>query len=108
MSNSQEQYIESLKRIKETEEKVQSEIETHRTQIEKEIKDLNSELENAIAVTKTDGKKMVETNLEQARNSASKEADEILKYAENKSKDMSINFDQQTVKEIIKILLSGI
>lgn len=108
MSNSQEQYIESLKRIKQTEERVHSEIEDHRKKVEKEIEELNNELANAIAMTKLEGKKLIELSIKQAQDSASKEADKILKDAENKSKVMSIKLDDKYVKEIIDILLSGI
>jgi len=38
MSNTQEEYLHSLKRIKEVEDKVQVEIETHRKLIEEEFK----------------------------------------------------------------------
>ncbi|MFB5600156.1 MAG: hypothetical protein ACE5SW_08030 [Nitrososphaeraceae archaeon] len=108
MSNSQEQYIESLKRIKETEERVHSEIEVHRKKVEKEIEELNNELANAISTTKLEGKKLIDTSIQQAQDNASKEADKILKDAENKSKEMSIKLDDKSIKEIINILLSGI
>lgn len=108
MSNSQEQYIQSLKKIKETEEKVHSEIESHRKQIENEIETLNNELTEIIANTKMEGKKMVEMSLQQANETATKEANLIIKDAQDKSKKMSVKLDQEDFKQILDILLSGI
>ena len=39
-TSSQEEYIDSLRQIKETEEKVQGEIEDYKKQVEQEIKNL--------------------------------------------------------------------
>ena len=108
MSNTQEQYIQSLKKIKETEEKAHSEIESHRKQIENEIETLNNELTEIIANTKKEGKKMVEMSVEQAQKTATQEANLIIKDAEDKSKKMSIKLDQDDFKQILAILLSGI
>jgi len=108
MSNSQEQYIQSLKKIKETEERVHSEIESHRKQIEKEIETMNNELTEIIANTKMEGKKMVEMSVQQAHKTATQEANLIIKDAEDKSKKMSIKLDQDDFKQILAILLSGI
>lgn len=108
MSNSQEQYIQSLKKIKETEEKAHSEIESHRKQIENEIETLNNELTEIIANTKMEGKKMVEMSLQQAHKTATQEADLIIKDAKDKSKKMSIKLDQDDFKQILAILLSDI
>jgi hypothetical protein len=107
MSNTQEEYLHSLKRIKEVEDKVQIEIETHRKLIEEKINSLQKDLENAIAASKVQGETLVEKSIEEAQINASKEADKILEEAEKKSQTISIHIDQQTIKKIIDIFLSG-
>ena len=62
--------IDSLRQIKETEEKVQAEIEAHRKHVEQEIKNLQNNLKNAIDIAKQDGKKMVEKSIEESKNKA--------------------------------------
>ena len=107
MSNTQEEYLHSLKRIKEVEDKVQVEIETHRKLIEEKINTLQKDLEDSIAATKIQGETLVEKSIEEGRFNASKEADKIMIEAENKSKTISIQLDPQTLKKIIEIFLSG-
>ena len=107
MSNTQEEYLHSLKRIKEVEDKVQVEIETHRKLIEEEINSLQKKLENAIAAAKLEGEKLVEKSIEEARSKAIIEADRILEDAKQKSQTISIHIDQQTIKKINEILLTG-
>ncbi|MCJ7637662.1 MAG: hypothetical protein MUO21_09260 [Nitrososphaeraceae archaeon] len=107
MSSTQEEYLHSLKRIKEVEDKVQVEIETHRKLIEEEINNLQKQLENAIAASKLEGEKLVEKSIEQARLNATIEADKIMEDAKKKSQTISINLDQKTIKNIIEIFLSG-
>lgn len=106
MSNTQEEYLHSLKRIKEVEDKVQVEIETHRKLIEEEMNKLQKQLENAIAASKREGEKLVEKSIEQARLNATIEADKIMEDAKKKSQTISINLDQKTIKKIIEIFLS--
>ena len=106
MSNTQEEYLHSLKRIKEVEDKVQGEISTHRKLIEEEINKLQKQLENAIAASKLEGEKLVEKSIEQARLNATMEADKIMEDAKKKSQTISINLDQKTIKKIIEIFLS--
>ncbi|MCH6571286.1 MAG: hypothetical protein IH780_01760, partial [Thaumarchaeota archaeon] len=59
MSTTQEQYINSLKKIKEVEENVQKEIENHRKEIAEKITQLDADLKNAIASANTEGEKLV-------------------------------------------------
>jgi vacuolar-type H+-ATPase subunit H len=106
MSNTQEEYLHSLKRIKEVEDKVQGEIETHRKLIEEEMNKLQKQLENAITASKREGEKLVEKSIEQARLNATIEADKIMEDAKKKSQNISINLDQNTIKKIIEIFLS--
>jgi vacuolar-type H+-ATPase subunit H len=105
---SQKKYIEHLKQIKEAEDKVQAEIETHRKLIEQEIHRLEQEFEDAIAVAKSKGKEMVEKSIEQAKHDATKEASNIIDEAETKSKTISFKSDQRIIKDIIEILLTDL
>jgi V/A-type H+/Na+-transporting ATPase subunit G/H len=107
MSNTQEEYLHSLKRIKEVEDKVQVEIETHRTLIEEEINSLQKKLENAIAASKLEGEKLVEKSIDEARSKATVEAERIMEDAKKKSQSISIHIDQQTIKKIKEIFLAG-
>jgi V/A-type H+-transporting ATPase subunit G/H len=107
-SLAEKKYIEHLKLIKEAEEKVQTEIEAHRKLIEEEINHLQEEFESTIAVSKVEGKKIIEKSIEQARDNATKEANKIINDAETKSKTISFPSDPQIIKNIIEILLSGI
>ena len=107
MSNTQEEYLHSLKRIKEVEDKVQVEIETHRKLIEEEINSLQKKLENAIAASKLEGEKLVEKSIDEARSKATEEADRIMEEAKKKSQTISIHIDQQTIKKIKEIFLAG-
>ncbi|HET6716852.1 MAG TPA: hypothetical protein VFG90_06955 [Nitrososphaeraceae archaeon] len=107
MSNTQEEYLHSLKRIKEVEDKVRVEIETHRKLIEEKINSLQKDLENDIAASKVQGERLVEKSIGEARINASKEAEKIMEDSEKKSQTISIHIDQQTIKKIIEIFLSG-
>jgi V/A-type H+-transporting ATPase subunit G/H len=107
-SLSEKKYIEHLKLIKEAEDKVQTEIEAHRKLIEEEINHLQEEFESTVAVSKVEGKKIIEKSIEQARENATKEANKIINDAETKSKTISFPSDPQVIKDIIEILLSGI
>lgn len=107
MSNTQEEYLHSLKRIKEVEDKVQVEIETHRKLIEEEINSLHKKLENAIAASKLEGEKLVEKSIDEARSKATVQAERIMEDAKKKSQSISIHIDQQTIKKIKEIFLAG-
>ena len=107
-SKSQEEYIHSLRQIKETEEKAQEEIENHRKQVEQEIKRLHDDLENAIEMSKHDGEKMVEKSIEESRDKALAESDKIINDATNKSNSISFKPNKQTIREIMDILFSEV
>ncbi len=106
-TSSQEEYIDSLRQIKETEEKVQAEIEVHRKQVEQEIKNLQDDLKNAIDIAKQEGKKMLEKSIEESKNKSFTESDGIITDAKNKSKSISLQLDRQMIKEIMDIIFSG-
>ncbi|GFN42047.1 MAG: archaeal/V-type ATP synthase subunit H, partial [Marine Group I thaumarchaeote] len=75
MSATQEQYINSLKKIKEVEENVQKEIENHRKEIAEKIIQLDADLKNAIASANTEGEKLVESSIQQSRKKATAETE---------------------------------
>jgi len=77
-TSSQEEYIESLKQIKETEQKTQTEIESHRKQVEQEMRNLEEDLKNSIDNAKQGGKRMVEKSIEDSKNKAFSESDKII------------------------------
>lgn len=108
MTNSQDQYINSLKQIKEVEEKAQQEIDNHRSAVEKEIKSLEEHLKAVISESENAGKALVEKSIVIAKENAIKEAENIVHDAEEKSKTLKISSDKKTIDEIIKILLSDI
>ena len=64
MSASQDQYISSLKKIKQVEEDVQKDIDSYKSKIEEQIIQLESELEKAIAAEKDEGDILVDYNVE--------------------------------------------
>ena len=103
---SEKKYIEHLKLIKEAEDKVQTEIEEHRKLIEQEINQLQEEYETSIMAYKLEGNKIIEKSINDAKKTATKEADRILADAETKSKTISFKAEPQTIKNILDILFS--
>ena len=108
ISNTQEEYVHLLKKIKEAEEKAQAEIENHKKIIEGEIKKLQTDMEKAIATSKIEGEKLVESSIEQARKKATVETEKIIEDAKIKAKTISTQVNAQTTHEIIDILLKGV
>ena len=102
----QEEYIKTLKQIKEAEDQTQVEIDTLREKVEEESTRLDQDLKNAILVANENGKKLVNDSVEDARRNASTEADSIINEAKEKSKGFSFKSDQKMIKELIQILLS--
>lgn len=107
-SYTQEDYIESLKQIKEIEDKVQAEIETYKKQIDQELKDLNDDLKNSIDNAKQEGKQLVDKSVADSKNKALIESDRIISDAKNKSKSISFNLDKSMIKEIMDIIFSNL
>jgi vacuolar-type H+-ATPase subunit H len=107
-SSEQEQYIKSLVQIKEIEEKVQKELNERKLQVEAEIKLLEEGLANSIRNAENDGRHLVETSIQSARDKAELEAKEIISEAEIKSKNISFKFDPSMVKEIFEVIFSDI
>jgi vacuolar-type H+-ATPase subunit H len=107
-SKSQEEYIHTLRQIKETEEKAQEEIENYRKRVDQEIKKLQDDLENAMELAKQDGEKMVEKSIEESRGRALAESDRIINDAANKSNSISFKPNGQVIREIMDILFSEV
>ena len=78
MSTSQDQYISSLKKIKKVEEDAQKEIDSYKSKIEDQIIQLDSELEQAIAAAKSEGEKLVDSNVEKATKKANAETQKTI------------------------------
>jgi len=108
MSDNQEQYINSLKKIKEVEENVQKEIENHRKEISEKISQFDPDLKNAITSATTEGEKLVESSIEQSRKKATAETEKIIEEAKNKAENISSQITPQNTEEIIDILLKGV
>ncbi len=104
----QDDYINSLKQIKEIEDKVQSEIELYRKKVEDEIKKLQEDLKTSIALSHRNGEELVQKSINSARDTSTKEAEKIISDAEKKSKSINFQSDKRTMKEIMDILFSDI
>lgn len=105
----QDAYIQSLKQIKQLEEKAQAEIVEHRRRVEQEMKKLDDDLARSIEATKAEGERMLQDTLEKARKKAEEQAGEIIKDANNKAKSISSHLDTKSASgKIIEILLSGL
>ncbi len=108
MSDNQEQYINSLKKIKEVEENVQKEIENHRKEISEKISQFDPDLKNAITSATAEGEKLVESSIEQSRKKATAETEKIIEEAKTKAENISSQITPQNTEEIIDILLKGV
>ena len=95
MSSSQDQYISSLKKIKQVEEEAQNEIDSYKSKIEDQIIQLDSELEKVIATAKAEGEKQVDSQ-------------KTIEEAKTKSKDITSQITAQNAQDIINILLKGV
>lgn len=104
----QEQYIKSLVKIKEIEDTVQKEIEQRKLEVEAEIRELDEDLISSVRMADDEGKQLVESSISNSRIKAETEAKKIISEAEAKSKNISFNFDQSMVKEILEILFRGL
>ena len=108
MSATQEQYINSLKKIKEVEENVQKEIENHKKIVDEKINQLEVDLKKAMAATNNEGEKLVESNIEKSRIKATIETEQIIKDAKTKAENISSKITAYNVEEIIDILLKEV
>jgi len=108
MSTSQDQYISSLKKIKQVEEEAQNEIDSYKSKIEDQIIQLDSELEKAIAAAKAEGEKLVDSSVADATKKAIAETQKTIEEAKTKSKDVASQITAQYAQDIIYILLKGV
>ena len=97
----QEEYVKSLKQIKEAEERVQGEIEARRKTVQEELQNLQVSVEAAVQAARNEGEHMLEMEVEQARQKAQAEAQKILDDA--KAKAATISAKKVDIKTIQKI-----
>ena len=107
MSTSQEQYISSLKKIKEVEEGVEKEIENHRKETDNKISQLDADLKKAITDAKAEGEKLVDSSIEEARKKANTETEKVIQDAKSKAENVSSHVTTHKTQVIIDILLKG-
>lgn len=107
MSTAKE-YVNSLKQIKEAEDRVQSQIEEHKKKVTEEFRTFEGHVTKTIADARIDGEKLVESSTEQSRKKATAETEKIISEAETKSKTVSARVDAQTVREIIDSLMKEV
>lgn len=103
-----EKYVSSLTKIKEAEEKIQREIDEQKKKVVEELRNFEIHVTQSITTAKSDGEKLVESSIEQARKKANAETEKIVEEAKNKAKIISSKIDSHIVKEIIDILLKEV
>ncbi len=106
--STQEKYVHSLKQIKEAEEKAWAEVQNFKKKVAEDIKSFQIDADKAIEVAKIQGEKLVETSIEQARKKAEIEVKKIIDEAKTKSKTISSQMDEKTIRGILDILLKGV
>ena len=108
MSASQDQYINSLKKIKQVEEDAQKEIDSYKSKIEDQIIQLDSELERVIVAAKNEGEHLIDSSVADATKKANAETQKTIEEAKTKSKDIASQITAQQAQDIINILLKGV
>jgi vacuolar-type H+-ATPase subunit H len=108
MSNTQEAYIQTLRQIKDAEDNAQKEIEARKREVEEEIRNMQLQVERIIDASKAEGETLVIKSIEESRKKALAEADSIVNEAQIKSKNISAQVNNQTIRKIIDILLKGV
>lgn len=103
-----EKYVHSLKQIKESEEKAQKEVDELKKRVSEDFRSFEINTSKSIVTSKSDGERLVETSVDQARKKANTETEKIIDEATSKSKTISSRIDAQTVREIIDILLKEV
>jgi vacuolar-type H+-ATPase subunit H len=73
-----EKYVQSLTKIKEAEEKTQKEINEKKQKAVEELRNFEIHITQSITAAKSDGEKLVESSLEQARKKANAETEKIV------------------------------
>jgi vacuolar-type H+-ATPase subunit H len=103
-----EQYVHSLTKIKEAEDRTQKEIDEQKKKVVEELRNFEIHVTQSISTAKSDGEKLVDSSVEQARKKANAETEKIVEDAKNKAKTISSKINSHTVKEIIDILLKEV
>ena len=108
MSNIQEAYIQTLRQIKDAEDSAEKETEARKSEVEEEIRNMQIQIEKLIEASKAEGENLVIKSIEESRRKAIAAADSIVKEAQIKSKNISVQVNNQTIQKIIDILLRGV
>lgn len=102
----QEEYLKSLKQIKEAEERVQEEVEARRKVVQEELQNLQVDTEAAVEAARKEGERMIEMKVERAKQEAHMEEQKILDDAKTKASTISSKrVDAKTVRTIIEEVL---
>jgi len=104
----QEQYLQSIKKIKQVEDETQKEIDNYKKESEIKIKKLELDLETAITDAKAKGEKLVDTSIEKAREIANNETNKFIEDAKTKAENIVSKTHAQNNQKIIDILLKGV
>ena len=105
---SQEQYLQSIKKIKQIEDKTQKEIEDYKKNSETKIKKLEDDLEKAISDAKTKGEELIDQSIQKAKETANTETNKLIEDAKTKAENIVSEIHAQNNQEIIDILLKGV
>jgi vacuolar-type H+-ATPase subunit H len=103
---SQEEYVKSLKQIKEAEERVQVEIDARRKAVQEELQNLQVTTDTAVKEAEKEGERMEEMETERARQRAQAEAQKILEDSKAKAATISAKrVDAKNLRTIIEEVL---
>jgi len=103
---SQEEYVKSLKQIKEAEERVQVEIDARGKAVQEELQNLQVTTEAAVKEAEKEGERMEEMETERARQRAQAEAQKILEDSKAKAATISAKrVDAKNLRIIIEEVL---
>ena len=103
---SQEEYVKSLKQIKEAEEKVQVEIDARGKAVQEELQNLQVTTDTAVKEAEKEGERMEEMETERARQRAQAEAQKILEDSKAKAATISAKrVDAKNLRIIIEEVL---
>ena len=105
---SQEQYLQSIKKIKQIEDKTQKEIEDYKKNSETKIKKLEDDLEKAISDAKTKGEELIDQSIQKAKETANAETTKLIEEAKTKAENIVSEIHAQDNQEIIDVLLKGV
>lgn len=100
---SQQEYVKSLKQIKEAEENARLEVEARRRAVKEELDKLEDSVESEVEKARKESERMVQMEVEEARHKANAEAQKILNDAEAKAANISTQrLDEKSAPKIIE------